>query len=169
MHCLEALSQYAYLAIRYTTANPVCSAVFNCPVDAAMNCHDLQYGCMGAFVCKCVTNLSIMLTQAASAHPVLSLRRVDMRSSTVPSASTTSNPSTLPCMDPYLRYLNPPAGADIIEQSFIYGVYGLKQLLGWRERKLGIISKVALRYFLHQSSMQPDCLVFMSLLHTHFK
>jgi len=45
---------------------------------------------------------------AAEAYPVLSLRKVDMRSRTVPSASTTSRPVTLPCMDPYRKYLSPP-------------------------------------------------------------
>lgn len=46
--------------------------------------------------------------QAAAAYPVLSLRKVDMRSRIVPSASTTSRPVTLPCMEPYLKYLSPP-------------------------------------------------------------
>jgi hypothetical protein len=42
-------------------------------------------------------------------HPVLSLRSVLSRSSTLPSAHTTSNPSTLPCRDPYRTNRSPPA------------------------------------------------------------
>ena len=148
---------------------PSLTVQLSCVLHTAMTCHDLQYDCMGALVHECFTNLCIMLTQAASAHPVLSLRRVDMRSSTVPSASTTSSPSTLPCMDPYLRYLNPPAGADVIEQCFTYGFYGLKQLLGWREREIGHHHQSGPPASSPSVLMQPVCLVFVSLLHAHYK
>ncbi len=42
-------------------------------------------------------------------YPVLSLRSVESKSNTLPSANTTSTPNTLPCKLPYRSNRSPPA------------------------------------------------------------